>query len=75
MLSALILVCSLTTVPNMDSCTEKTAIAVISDPDTFASPITCFVHGQAYLAETSISDALEPDDIVRVICSRRRIAG
>jgi hypothetical protein len=27
------------------------------------------MHGQAYLAETSIGQALEADDIVKVVCA------
>ena len=30
----------------------------------------CFVHGQAYLAQTSIGQELSDDDRVKVVCAR-----
>jgi len=54
MLTALILVCSLASAPDLGACTEDTALTVVRDPETFTSSITCLMHGQAYLAETAI---------------------
>ena len=50
MLTALILVCSLATDPDLRSCTRDNALDVVLVPSTFGSPATCFMHGQAYLA-------------------------
>jgi transposase len=54
MLTALILVCSLATVSNLGDCTRENALNVIYVPATFASPVTCLMHAQAYVADSSI---------------------
>jgi len=43
---------------------------VMRVPAEFASPITCLMHGQAYLAGTSIGEELSADDRVKVVCAR-----
>jgi len=74
MLVALILVCSLASVPDLAACTRDNAVGVMYVPDMFASPVTCFMHGQAYLAETSIGRDLTENEAVKVICMRGRSA-
>jgi hypothetical protein len=66
MLTALILVCSLATVSN--DCTRDNALDVVYVPATFASLVTCLMHGQAYLADSSIGRDLSPNETVKVIC-------
>lgn len=73
MLTALILVCSLASVPDLAACTQDNAVQVIRDPETFLSPVTCFVHGQAYLAETAMGRDLSESEVVKVVCSRSHI--
>ncbi|HEY6992150.1 MAG TPA: hypothetical protein VH397_00425 [Xanthobacteraceae bacterium] len=68
MLTALILVCSLATVPDLGDCTRDNAFDVLQVPATFASPVTCFMHGQAYVADTSIGRGLAADEAVKVVC-------
>ncbi len=72
MLSALILVCSLASVPDLGACTEDNALQVVRDPEAFISPVACFVHGQAYLAETALGRDLNDGEVVKVICTRSR---
>ena len=72
MLSALILVCSLASVPDLGACTEDNALQVVRDPEAFISPVACFVHGQAYLAETALGRDLSDSEVVKVICTRSR---
>jgi hypothetical protein len=74
MLSALILVCSLASVHDLASCTENNATAVIRDPESFVSPITCYMHGQAYLAGTELGRDLGAS-LVKVVCTRRDLTG
>ena len=74
MLVALILVCSLASIPNLAACTQDNAVEVMYVPNTFANPVTCFMHGQAYLAETSIGLDLAQNEAVKVICMRGRPA-
>jgi hypothetical protein len=73
MLTALILICSLTSVPDIGACTEDNALEVLRSPETFASPVTCLMHGQAYMAGTATGRDLNADEAVKVICKRSRI--
>jgi hypothetical protein len=68
MLTALILVCSLATVSN--DCTRDNAFDVVYVPATFNSPVTCMMHAQAYLADSSMGRDLPQNEAVKVICVR-----
>jgi hypothetical protein len=68
MLTALILVCSLATVSN--DCTRDNALDVVYVPATFDSPVTCMMHAQAYVADSSIGRDLPQNEAVKVICVR-----
>jgi hypothetical protein len=70
MLTALILICSVTITPDLGTCNAGNAIAVTRVPTEFANPVTCLMQGQAYLAETSIGQDLSSDDRVKIICNR-----
>jgi len=70
MLTALILVCSLTTVFNLGDCTRDNALDVVYVPTTFASPVTCLMHAQAYVADSSIGRDLQQNEGVKVVCVR-----
>ena len=67
MLTALILVCSLATVPNLGDCTRDNALDVVYVPATFANPATCFMHGQAYLADSEMGRNLARNEAVKVV--------
>lgn len=70
MLTALVLICSVATTPNLQDCTSENATTVLHVPVEFANPTTCFMHGQAYLAETSIGRKLGDDDRGKIICKQ-----
>ena len=70
MLTALVLVCSVVATPDVRDCTRANATAVMRVPAEFANPITCLMHGQAYLAQTSFGEELNSDERVKVICAR-----
>jgi hypothetical protein len=70
MLTALVLICSVALTPDVRDCTRRNATAVMRVPAEFGNPATCFMHGQAYLAETSIGQELTADERVKVICAR-----
>jgi hypothetical protein len=70
MLTALILICSATLAPDLQDCTRDNATAVMRAPAEFASPLTCFMHGQAYLAESSVAQELGDDDRIKIVCAR-----
>jgi hypothetical protein len=40
--------------PNLRDCTRDNALDVVYVPATFANPATCFMHGQAYLADSEM---------------------
>jgi hypothetical protein len=68
MLTALILICSLTSVPDLGGCTRENAVEMLQVPATFASPVACLWYGQAYLAQSSIGRDLAENEAVKVIC-------
>jgi hypothetical protein len=69
MLTALVLICSMTTTPDLQACSDENAQSVIRVPTDYASPIACLLHGQAYLAQTEIGQELAADERVKVICA------
>ena len=70
MLTALILICSLQSTPDIRSCTRDNAVDAMRVPESFANPVTCFMHGQAYLAETSLGRDLTENERIKVVCVR-----
>jgi hypothetical protein len=72
MLTALILICSLSSVSDGAACTEQNAVQVLRSPEAFANPVTCLMHGQAYLANSALSRDLD-GETVRVICKPNRV--
>ena len=70
MLTALVLVCSVAVTPDLRDCTAESAKVVMHLPAEFASPVTCFMHGQAYLAGTSLGQHLGGDVRVKIVCKR-----
>jgi hypothetical protein len=71
MLTALILVCSLSSAPNLEACTEQNALLVVRDPEMSASPGSCLMHGQAYLAQSVIGRDLSKDETIKILCVRK----
>ncbi len=74
MLTALVLVCSLAVTPDLVSCNTDNAVSVTRVPEDFGSPATCFMHGQAYLAETTLGQNLADNERIKIICAPRRQA-
>ena len=70
MMTALILVCSITTVSNMGDCTRDNALDIMYVPTTFGSPVSCLMHAQANLADSSIGRDLQQNEGVKVMCVR-----
>ena len=70
MLTALILICSLSTTPDIRSCSRDNAVDAVQVPEAFANPATCFMRGQAYLADTSLGRDLTETERVKVVCVR-----
>ncbi len=69
MLTAIVLVCSLSLTPDLRECDQNSARDVLRVPMEFASPATCFMQGQAYLAGTEIGRTLADDERVKVTCA------
>lgn len=70
MLTALILICSIGATPDLRGCDSGNARVVMRSPEAYASPITCALHAQAYLAETAIGRHISSDDRIKVVCMR-----
>jgi hypothetical protein len=68
LLKAVVLICSVIATPDLRDCDETNARAVMLMRGEFASPITCAMHGQAYVAQTAIGENLAGSDRVKVIC-------
>ena len=69
MLTAIVLVCSLAITPELASCDRNHAVDVIRVPARFGNPATCFLHAQAYLAETTVGREIGADQRIKAICS------
>ena len=70
MLTALVLICSTAVTPDIRDCSRHNATVVMRVPAKFGNPVTCFMHAQTYLAETSIGQTLSDDDQVKIVCAR-----
>lgn len=73
-LTALILVCSLAVTPDLAACSRSNAVHTMFVPEQFGNPVTCVMHGQAYLAETSIGQEIGQDERVKIVCVRNASA-
>jgi hypothetical protein len=58
MLTALVLICSAAVTPDLRDCTRDDATTVMRALAEFGNPAVCLMYGQAYLAQTSISEEL-----------------
>lgn len=67
MLTAIILVCSIVTTPELADCTRRNAVHVMQLPEV-ANPVMCMMHGQAYLAATVLGRELRADERVKIVC-------
>jgi len=65
-----VLICSVAVTPDLRDCTRGNATVAWRVPGEFGNPAACFMHGQAYLAQTSIGQELGDDDRVKVVCAR-----
>lgn len=74
MLTALILICSLTNTPDLRDCSRNNALDVMVMPVSSANPATCFMHGQAYLASIDMGRNLRENESVKVVCVRKETA-
>jgi hypothetical protein len=74
MLTALVLICSLSVTPDLQACDRNNAVHVMRVPEEFSSPVTCLMQGQAYLAGTAIGQELGAQERVKVECSQVRTA-
>ncbi len=68
MLTAFVLVCSLAVTPDLGGCNRDNAVDAMRVPDQFGNPATCFMMGQAYLAQTEIGRGLSENERVKVVC-------
>jgi hypothetical protein len=75
MLTALVLICSMATTPDLQACSDENAQSVIRVPTDDGNPVSCLLHGQAYLAQTEIGQELAADERVKVVCAPSRRAG
>lgn len=70
MLTALVLVCSIALTPDLAACNRNNAVDVLRVPEEFGNPATCFMHGQAYVAQAEIGRNLTENERIKVVCAR-----
>jgi hypothetical protein len=70
MLTALVLICSATSTPNLADCGAENARVSLRLPTKFANPIACLMQSQAFLAQTSLPKEFSDDDLVKIVCVR-----
>jgi hypothetical protein len=66
--TTLVLICSLTITPDLRECNRTNAVHVVQVPEQYSIPASCFMHGQAYVAGTSIGEQLAANESVKVLC-------
>jgi hypothetical protein len=66
--TTLVLICSLAITPDLRECNRNNAVHVVQVPEQYAMPGACFMHGQAYVAGTSIGQQLAENESVKVLC-------
>jgi hypothetical protein len=69
-LTALVLICSVTAAADAQDCTRSSANTVMRVPTEFGNLATCFMHAQAYLAGSSIGRDLDANERVKIVCVR-----
>ena len=69
MLTALVLICSMSVTPDIRDCNRNNAVDVMRVPAEYASPVTCFIRGQAFLAETSLAQDLGETNRIKTLCA------
>ena len=74
MLTAMILICSVANTPNITDCSRANALDVLWLPELFSNPVTCFMHGQAYIAGSAVGRDLTENERVKVVCLRKQVA-
>jgi hypothetical protein len=74
MLTAVILICSITATPNLAACNPNTAIDVIYATINSANPSACIFQGQALLARTAMGRNLGANERIKIICRNRKAA-
>jgi hypothetical protein len=70
MLTALVLICSVTTAADPQDCTRSSANTVMRVPTEFGNPATCFMQAQAYIAGSWIGRDLDANERVKIVCMR-----
>jgi hypothetical protein len=72
MLTAIVLICSVAITPDIETCSRENAVVAIRVPAEFENLKSCFMHGQAYVADTSIAQNLGADERIKVVCARNQ---
>ena len=73
MFTTLVLICSLAITPDLRECNRTNAVHVVQVPEQYSMPGSCFMHGQAYVAGTSIGQQLGDNESVKVLCIKGTI--
>jgi hypothetical protein len=56
--------------PDLRECNRNNAVHVVQVPEQVTLPGSCMLHGQAYVAGTSIGQEIAENETVKVLCIR-----
>jgi hypothetical protein len=68
MLTSLVLVCSLSLTPNLQDCTQDTAVQAFWVPERTQLPGMCLKIGLEYFAQTEFAHHLATDERIKIVC-------
>ena len=68
MLTSVVLICSLSLTPNLQDCTQQTAVQTLRAPEQTQLPGMCLKIGLEYFAQTEFARHLAADERIKVVC-------
>ena len=68
MLTAIVLICSLSLTPNLQDCTRETAVQALRVPEQTQLPGICLKIGLEYFTQTEFARHLAADERIKVVC-------
>jgi len=68
MLTAIVLICSLSLTPDLQDCTRETAIQALQVPEQSQLPGICLKIGLEYFTQTEFARHLAADERIKVVC-------
>ena len=68
MLTAIVLICSLSLTPSIQDCTQETAVQFFKVPEQTQLPGMCLKIGLEYFSQTEFAHHLAANERIKVVC-------